>query len=257
MLQLSLIYQVLFTINTDHPFNHPMSETPKSGKSIRIITPILTRAVKLWLRSQVSSIGDLEIAINTSDRQLLAGMIPGISIIANQAIYQGIHVKEIKLTATNIKTNLSGVIRGQALKLLEPIFVIGDALISEEGLNASLMSGILSPALTEVLVKFLPEDYSNSKSFKYKSIELGMQRLIIRTTHDPDAAAIPLEFHLGLVLVGQNTLKLQQIQIFRAGQIIVNDESGDTMNLGSDVELNELTIQPGKVSCQGTIKVNP
>ncbi|BAZ06727.1 LmeA family phospholipid-binding protein [Calothrix sp. NIES-3974] len=234
-----------------------MTEPQNHGSSIRIVTKVLTRAVQIWLRSQVSAIDNLEIQIDTSDRQLLSGSIPAVSVIASQAIYRGIHITHIKLNATNITTNLSAVLRGKAIKLLEPVPVYADATFSEEAFRASLASEILSPALQEILVKFLPENYPKTKRIIYQSIELGMQQLKIFTIFDPEESAIPLEFHLGLELVSQNILQIQEIQVIQAGQIVVENPSGITLNLGSDVEFNQLTIQPGKICCQGTLKINP
>ncbi len=234
-----------------------MTEPQNHSSSIRIVTKVLTRAVQLWLRSQVSAIDNLEIQIDTSDRQLLSGSIPAVSVIASKAIYRGIHITHIKLNATNITTNLSAVLRGKAIKLLEPVPVYADATFSEEAFRASLASEILSPALQEILVKLLPENYPKTKGIIYKSIKLGMQQLKIFTIFDPEESAIPLEFHLGLELVSQNILQIQEIQVIQAGQIVVENPSGITLNLGSDVEFNQLTIQPGKICCQGTLKINP
>ena len=61
----------------------------KNSHKIRIITKVLTAALKLWLKSQVSEVSQLEVEIKASDRQLLSGSIPWVSIIASDAVYQG------------------------------------------------------------------------------------------------------------------------------------------------------------------------
>jgi hypothetical protein len=73
----------------------PKKDSPRNNShKIRIITNVLTTALKLWLKSQVSQVSQLEVEIKASDRQILSGRIPWVSIIASHAVYQGLNIHE-------------------------------------------------------------------------------------------------------------------------------------------------------------------
>lgn len=77
----------------------------------RIVTNVLTKALKLWLRTQVSQIAQLEIEIGASDRQLLSGCIPRVSIFATHPVYKGLHFTQVQLVAENIQINIGSVLK--------------------------------------------------------------------------------------------------------------------------------------------------
>ena len=72
------------------------------NNKVRIITKVLNSAIKLWLRTQLNQVSDLDVQIKASDRQLLSGCIPGVSISASKAVYRGIHITEIELYAEKV-----------------------------------------------------------------------------------------------------------------------------------------------------------
>jgi len=73
-----------------------------------------------------------------SDRQILHGTIPRVSILARHAVYQGLHLTQIQLVGEGIRTNL-GQVLGQPLRLLEPV-PVAELLLHESALNASPIS---------------------------------------------------------------------------------------------------------------------
>jgi hypothetical protein len=107
-------------------------------------------------------VDDLQFQLQGGDRQILTGHIPGISIQASNAIYQGLHLSRIGLEGSNIRVNLGQVIKGQPLRLLEPVPVTGELLLKEGDLQASLRSTLLSNALSELLGTLLAWDQTNS-----------------------------------------------------------------------------------------------
>ncbi len=68
-------------------------------------------AVRLFLRTQVEQIEDLEMQLQGHDRQILRGYIPGVFLAVGKAIYQGLHLGKAQL-------------RGEIVASLSPI--IGD-----------------------------------------------------------------------------------------------------------------------------------
>ena len=229
----------------------------RTSKRIRIVTKILTKALKLWLRSQVSDISQLEVEIQASDKQLLSGYIPRVVIFALHAIYQGIHLTQIELVAENIQIDISSILKGQPLRLSEIVPVFGELMVEEEALNASLSSDLLSTALNEVLHKLLPEDSPKTKGIIWQNIYLDQRKVILAATHKPEIDPQPLEVSLGLNLSSGNELQISPITIQEKTKVYVESDEGYKIDLGSDVDIQELTLVPGKLMCCGRINVNP
>ncbi|MBD2364977.1 DUF2993 domain-containing protein [Anabaena minutissima FACHB-250] len=232
---------------------------------IHIITNVLKTALKLWLRAQVSQVSQLEVEIKASDRQLLSGCIPWVSILANHAVYQGLHITHIKLAAENIQINIGQILKGQPLQLLHVVPVVGELIIEEKDLNASLSSELLSTALNDLLVKLLPEFCPKSKSIVWQKIILDNQQLTLNAILASTGEPIPLKISFSLKLLSGQELQLAHIQVtqnamdYDRPSVITLLESSDNYNfhLGSDVNLQELTLIPGKLVCHGQVNVNP
>ncbi|MBN4003959.1 DUF2993 domain-containing protein [Nostoc sp. LPT] len=232
------------------------SQTTSTNKT-RIITQVLTTAVKLWLRAQVSQISELEVEIKASDRQLFSGRIPSVSVFATHAVYQGLLITQIQLIAENIRVNIGSVLKGKALRLLETVPVVGDLIVDEKDLNASLSSDLLSTALSDLLVKVSPTDYPQSQPIKWQEILLGNNQIILRGLKVTNSETTPLEICLGLQLLSGHELQLTYIPIKPDQKDILKDNHEYNLDLGSDVDIQELTLIPGKLVCRGRINVNP
>lgn len=232
------------------------SQTTNANK-IRIITQVLTTAVKLWLRAQVSQISELEVEIKASDRQLLSGRIPSVSIFATHAVYQGLLITQIQLIAENIRINIGSVLKGKPLRLLQTVPVVGDLIVDEKDLNASLSSNLLSTALSDLLVKVLPTYYPQSQPINWQEIILDNNQIILRGMRVTNSETTPLDICLGLQLLSGHELKVAHIQIQPDQGDILEDNHEYNLDLGSDVDIQELTLIPGKLVCRGRINVNP
>jgi len=116
-------------------------------------------ALKLWLRSQIDSSARLEVAVGSetgagaslSGRQMLAGRIPLVRVEADDVVYKGLHLGQLKLAGRDIRMNLGQAVRGKPLKLLAPIAVDLELCMTEAQLNRSLTSPLLAPQLGEWL----------------------------------------------------------------------------------------------------------
>jgi LmeA-like phospholipid-binding len=233
------------------------NSSPKNPQKIGIITNVLKTALSLWLRSQVSQISQLEVEIQASDRQLLSGRISGVSIFANHAIYQGLHLTQILLKAENIRINIGAVLKGQPLRLLETVPVVGEVILMEEDLKASLSSELLSTALNDLLLKLLPEHSQNSKPTAWQKISLANHNLVVSGIYTDVTNPTTIEMSLSLELLSPHELQLSQIQIKQGTAMLTEANQGHYLDLGSDVDIQELTLIPGKLVCRGGIKVNP
>ncbi|MEH2314371.1 MAG: DUF2993 domain-containing protein [Nostoc sp.] len=232
------------------------SQTKNTNK-IRIITQVLTTALKLWLRTQVSQISELEVEIKASDRQILSGRIPLVSIFATHAVYKGLLITQIKLIAENIRINIGSVVKGQPLRLLETVPVVGELIVDEKDLNASLSSNLLSTALSDLLVKVSPTHYPEPQPINWQEILLQNNQIILRGIKVTNSQTTPLEICLGLQLFNGHELRLANIQIKPDQENILEDNHEYILDLGSDVDIQELTLIPGKLVCRGRINVNP
>ncbi|MEI1375743.1 DUF2993 domain-containing protein [Nostoc sp. UHCC 0926] len=231
-------------------------QTTNTNK-IRIITQVLTTALKLWLRTQVSQISELEVEIKASDRQILSGRIPLVSIFATHAVYQGLLITQIQLIAENIRINIGSIVKGQPLRLLETVPVVGDLIVDEKDLNASLSSNLLSTALSDLLVKVSPTHYPEPQPINWQEILLQNNQIILRGIKVTNSQTTPLEICLGLQLLNGHELRLANIQIKPDQGNILEENHEYNLDLGSDVDIQELTLIPGKLLCRGRINVNP
>jgi LmeA-like phospholipid-binding len=237
-----------------------MSEQNSEGtkvNKIRIITQVLTTALKLWLRAQVSEISELEVEIKARDRQILSGRIPSVSIYATHAVYQGLLITQIKLIAENIQINIGSIIKGKPLRLLEIVPVVADLTIDEKDLNASLSSDLLSTALSDLMVKVLPTYCPKTQPINWQEIILENNQIILRGTRVTNSQTKPLEICLSLQLLNGHELQLTHIQIKDDQTDLLENNHGYNFDLGSDVDIQELTLIPGKLVCRGRINVNP
>ncbi|MBD2627513.1 LmeA family phospholipid-binding protein [Trichormus variabilis] len=234
-----------------------LSSSVTNGQKIRIISQVLTTAIKLWLKTQLSQVSQLDVEIKASDRQILSGKIPAVSIFASNAIYQGIHVTSVQLWAENIQINIGSVLKGQPLRLLEIVPVVAELTVEEQNLNNSLSSELLSTTLNDLLVKLLPEQCQKSKPISWQEITLDNQRLILTGTLASESKPTLLEMCVGLELLNGQELRLTEIKIEHDQEVLLESNSGYNFYLGSDVDIQEVTVVPSQLVCRGRINVNP
>ncbi len=112
-----------------------------------VVSSVVIPLVKLWLRSQLQSIGYLHIEVGGSSWQILRGSIPHASVIAEEAVYQGVEITSIQLNAEQIYLNTPELIKGAPLKLLQPIQVLMSAHFSPQAVERSLSSQLVQGAI--------------------------------------------------------------------------------------------------------------
>lgn len=237
---------------------------PISGKQSRIISTVLSPAVGLWLRSQVEQVEDLQVKIQGGDRVILTGCIPRVSLSARQAVYQGLHLREIQLAAANIRINLGQILKGKALRLLEPVPVTGELMLQEADLQESLKSSLLSDALTEFLWQLLkeggcpnPAEMFQNRQIRWNSIAIEPGKIAISgaIAENTNQNTYPLLINSGIKLASPNQLQLIDAQIEGLPNLNLASLNGLKLDLGSDVDLQELTLTAGQLICRGGILV--
>lgn len=247
------------------------ADSPKSGngenvegvaqsRSSRIVSAILSPAVQLWLRSQVQHIEELTLKIEGSDRQLLHGTIPKVSLTARDAVYQGLHLTSATLAATSIRVNLGQVLKRKPLQLLAPVPVVGEVRLSQTDLNASLKAPLLTKALSDFLLPLLPNLGEPQQQLNLQNPQmtinagqLTLSAAILLTKGTP----IPLLLRTGLRLANGHELWFEKPDVQLSQGLMSGKLDNFQLDLGSEVNLEELTLRPGELVCRGEIQVNP
>ena len=230
----------------------------------RLVSSLLAPALRLWLRSQVASIEALTIDIEGGDRQILGGHIPGVSLQAQQAVYQGLHLSALAMTASTIRINIGQVVRGKPLKLLAPIPVETTLFLDAEGLNQSATAPLLRDALVELwqtLCKVAPELEEQVGPTVSPRLQVGEGYLDIHVENDASPAH-PASFLLRttLTLRDGNCLTFSQTHLHTPtseAPMPFSELDGFHIDLGRDVSLQVLDITSHGIHCQGCIQVMP
>ena len=234
----------------------PSSPNPDNSR-VRIITKVLTSAIKLWLRSQLNQVSHLEVQIEASDRQLLSGYIPGVSISASNAVYQGLRVTQIELEVEKIQLNVAAILKGQPLQLSAIVPVVGKLIITAQDLNNSLSSPLLLTAINDGLIPLLAEYSLNYPFITWEKITLDNQVLILHGIPISETEGAFFNIHLGLELRNGQELQLTQVQVKTDQEVLLERNSPYMINLGTDVDMEKISLLPEQLTCYGRININP
>lgn len=228
----------------------------------RIVSRVLSPALRLWLGSQLEQVENLKVKIEGGDRQILTGKIPHVSVSADRVIYRGLHLTEVELSATGLSINIGQVIKGKPLQILESFPIFGKLKLLESDFNASLQSPLLAQAIIEFLTPILSlELIDNLKQpilLYDQQVEISQDRLnlfanVLSTSDD----TILLTLHTDLKLASSCELLLEKLHIEVLQEPIYSFSNNMKIDLGSDVELQELTLESGELICRGCLIVKP
>jgi hypothetical protein len=219
----------------------------------------------MWLRSQVEEVESLQFKIIGGDRQILSGHIPTVSVAASRAIYQGLHLSQLQLEGSSIRVNLGQILKGKPLRLLEPVLVAGQLLLRDSDLQASLQAPLLSTAVTEFLSTLLQSDKITNLIADLKEQKISWQQVNIAqdqltlfgTLTDAVQQTTPIIIRAGLQLATPQVLKLNPFQVQISPTASPFNFDGFQVDLGSDVDLQEIALTPGQLLCRGRLTVLP
>ncbi|MDJ0632113.1 MAG: DUF2993 domain-containing protein [Xenococcaceae cyanobacterium MO_188.B29] len=231
-----------------------------------MISKILSKAVKLWLGTQVETAEDLELEIASDNNQILKGYVPYVYLASNYAVYQGLHLHQVQLKGSNIRINLSQVIKGKPLKLLEPVAIKGNLTIKEENLKASLSSPLLLSGLTDLLCQILivngiddPRQKLSYYSLHWQKISLKEEKIIIAgTIQDNHSQQInQIKIYTGLTLANSHTLEFFPLRIEGLSALFTFKVDCLLIDLGTEVVIEQLNLESGIIVFVGGLKVMP
>ncbi len=257
------------------------ADSHSSAGGSRLIGRVLPVAVRLWLLSQVEQADDLSLQLEGRDRDILTGYLPKVTVSAEQAVYRGIRLGQVQLSAIDIRINLGQVIRGKPLRLLRKFPVLGKVALTAAGLNASLVSPLLAEGLenfwksllrqTPALVPIVAARYGqlplqSDMSFGRSQICLGDQSLGLSFYPQVPGETAANPIILGTQLTAsENLLRLESPRWLEtlddlnnpAKGVLIKPLDGFQWNLGKDVQITRLTLSPQQLMCQGQLSVNP
>jgi hypothetical protein len=223
-----------------------------------LISKVLAPACTLLLRSQVSAVDRLEVKIDGGNRQILGGNVPGVSAVAEAAVYKGLHVSKLDLQAESIRINLPQVMRGQPLKILDPIELNIDARLSSADLKQSLNARLLKTALTDLFQQILPAAKDlTAQQFDWQELDLQKNRLDLRGTISNDEHLADVSLTTYLSLESGRYINLSAVKIDTTLEIPGKDIDVYQIDIGKDAILEELIFQDGEIHCRGKIVVYP
>jgi hypothetical protein len=223
-----------------------------------IVGSVLSPACRVWLRSQVSHVDDLQVDIAGGSRQILGGTIPQVTVVAVGAIYQGLSLGSIDLTAENIRINLPQVLKGQPLRLLEPIAVMAGVKFSEPDLQASLTAPILAQAITDLFTQILATNSQQPHwQIDWYQLRIKPQTLILQGNLVTEGQTAPIEILMGIDIVDGHILDLDPLTITCSLDLPGSNITSHRIDLGEDVNITKLQLLSGELLCQGRIQVNP
>lgn len=228
-----------------------MSTTPHG-----IISSVLASACTAWLRTQVSTVAELQVKIAAGNRQMLTGTIPTVSVFAQKAVYRGISLERIQLLAEQISVNLKQVACGKPLQLLQPIMVNATVIITEADLQSSLAAPLLANALTDLVTQILASN-DQQLSIQWHSVTIQTNQLALHGQVERDRQQTVIAIETGIELVDGHILRLIPLTVVCALELSGSELREYAVDLGSQVDLTELTLQEGELLCSGKIQVNP
>ncbi|MEO0926164.1 MAG: DUF2993 domain-containing protein [Cyanobacteria bacterium J06643_13] len=232
----------------------------KWGVGSKLIGKLLSGAVKLYLRSQVERVENLQVKIGGKSKQILQGYIPEVWLSCDRAIYQGLHLNQIQLNGTNIAVNLPEVIKKQPLKLIEPIFIDIALKLNTVDLQASLASDLLQSGLADLWRMILAAQDSTELdrgTIAWQKIAIVNESLVLLGRYqDASGETKKLTLTTEISLKDDHCLCLAPLKI--ASDSLQNGtlERQLEIDLGTDVAIANLTMESGQILCTGKIRVN-
>ena len=231
---------------------------------IRVITRLLSAAVKFYLRSQVERVEDLQVKITGKNRQILQGYIPQVFLACQQGVYQGLHLREVELNGANIAINLAEVRKKQPLRLLEPIVVDLKLSLNANDLIASLDSALLQSGLSDlwqIILAASPTTYIDKRSqdtaIKWDRIAIADNKLELAGTYQNSTSKDNhLQVSTEISLSNNHTLCLFPLTIHDGMETINESTEKVEIDLGCDVAIEQLTIESTQILCLGKITIN-
>jgi hypothetical protein len=231
-----------------------LNPQPVSSKPQGIISSLLAPACAAWLRTQVSEVASLDVQVAAKDRQILSGTIPSVSILATKTVYRGISLQKIKLLADQIEINLSQVMRGKPLRVLQPIEVEIEATIDDADLLSSLTAPLLAGAVNQLIAQVIAlpgEDWL----LVWQDVRIETGKLTLQGQVQQESSLLPIKICTGIALLEGRIIHLAPLAI--DCELVDKPVAAYSIDLGDEVNLRELVLGEGELYCAGQVRIRP
>ncbi|CAM6026509.1 unnamed protein product [Sphagnum balticum] len=114
-------------------------------RSTSLVGRLLEKALGTYLNAQLDECGDLDVIVGGSSWELLSGKVRDVRVSATKAIYKGVFLTEVDLTASRVFVK-----PGRKRLFQKPFQVIAQIRVQEADLNASLDSPIFTRSLKQI-----------------------------------------------------------------------------------------------------------
>ncbi|MGL5944069.1 MAG: LmeA family phospholipid-binding protein [Waterburya sp.] len=230
-----------------------------------MINKLLSTAVKLYLRSQITQSEALQVTILGKNRQILQGYIPQVLLTCNRAVYQGLFLQQVEVKGTNIGFNLPEVLNKKPLQLLEPIVVDVKVSLDTTDLQASLASPILQSGLNDLWQMILSVQSTGNLSTKLVNSRIEWQKIAITDDklnlvgiyQDIEDKIREIKISTVISLFDRHILNLYPIKISNTFGNSQEFEQPLQIDLGKEVQIEQLVIVSPKILCVGKITIKP
>lgn len=220
-----------------------------------MITKLLSTAVRLYLRSQVRQVRDLQVKISGRNRQILQGYIPEVFLGGQSVVYQGLHFSQAEVYGSEIAFNLAEVIQKKPLRLLEPTIVEVSLSLTQQDLQVSLDAALLQSGLQDLWQTIITNKLDITEVV-WQNLAIARQRLrLLGKYQDASAQDHEINLEMDISLTNSHSLCLSKIKILNpetTGEQVLEPVE---INLGTDVAITKLAIASEIIICQGTITI--
>lgn len=247
----------------------------------QIIGRVLPGAVRLWLLTQMERVDSLVIDLEGRDRQLISGYIPGVSILAEGAVYKGLQLSQVRLTAENIQINLGQVVRGKPLRLIKRFPVQGQVILSNADVAASMSSPLLAVGLADFwrsLIQLPAFFQAVEQRYGVRSLQLDTELRQVQVELGDGCLALsfypysqgqtseqPIILGAQLSVISGHYLQLASPHWLDNMAMLSDITQGQPIaalsdfrwNLGEDTQLSQLDLQSTQLACEGQVMVKP
>ena len=220
-----------------------------------MISKLLSTALKLYLRSQVERVEYLKVKIVGKNKQVLTGYIPQVFLSCSHAVYQGLYLSQVELRGADIAFNLPEVLKKQPLKL-EPVFVDLELKLSAADLQASIDSSLLQSGINDLWQMIVTPQGVLTAPIEWNNIAIANQELHLTGIYRDTSKKIQqIILSTGISLADSHTLCLSPLKIAHESS---TDEIKNELkiDLGTDVAIEQLVIEPKQILCAGKIRIN-
>ncbi|MFM6282549.1 MAG: DUF2993 domain-containing protein, partial [Dolichospermum sp.] len=109
----------------------------------------------------------------------------------------------------------------------------------------------LLTAISDLLTTLLPQSELNSQSLTWRKITFDNQLLILHGKTTFDGQETFFNIHLGLKLLNGQELQFTQVEVKGDRGVVLERFACEIINLGTDVDIQEISLQPGRLTCYG------